>query len=111
MSNKNDIARILNAKSYDLTTTTNKYLYAHVFQVEATLSAKSKLAHFMSYKPITDISLSVGDLVDIYTRLEIQKSRKCSSPRSVLAFDRAAWTVSVPVTHGRTMSAAIEDVR
>lgn len=39
-------------------------------EVQATLSAKRKLARIPTSKPIVNIPLSIGDLVDVYVRLE-----------------------------------------
>lgn len=36
---------------------------------------------------------------------------KCLSPRMVITFDRASWSITVPASNGRTRCEAIEDVR
>ena len=52
-----------------------------------------------------------GDLVQVFYKLEKEKRGKWLSPRTVLEIDQNAGIVKVPGSMGRTISAALEDVR
>lgn len=82
-----------------------------VYEAPVKLTAKGRLEKIMYSKPNRDIPLAVGDLGDVLLRHYGQKRGKLTSPRSLLSFNRVAWTVTVPESHGRTVSAPIENFR
>lgn len=82
-----------------------------LLEAQITLSAKRKLVRILSLKSPTDISVSPGDLVEIYIKQDKQKRGKWLSPRVILDFDPSTSSVTVPGSNGRTIRAAIEDVR
>lgn len=81
------------------------------FDAHGTLNIKSRLFKIFFSKPIRDIPLSDGDLIDVYVKQYDQRRNKWSSPQSILSLDRATWTVSTPVFHDRTINATVEDVQ
>ena len=75
------------------------------------LIAKRKLNLILRSKPTKDVPLSVGDQVQIFIKLPNEKRGKWSGSRPVLSYDISSGIVTVPGSRGRTISAAIEDVR
>lgn len=51
--------------------------------------------------------MSFGDLVDVFV---LTSGQKRETP-CILSFNRTSWTITVPASNGRTMQAAIGDVR
>lgn len=82
-----------------------------IIDAQNTLEAKRKLTKILRTKSTHDTIISAGDLVEIFIKIGKQKRGKWSSPRTVLNFDPESWTVTVPSSNGRTMKAAVEDVR
>lgn len=75
------------------------------------LIAKRKLTLILSSKATKDIPISVRDLVQVYIKLSNQKLGKWTTPKPVIHFDRMTKTITVPARNGKTINAAIEDVR
>lgn len=65
----------------------------------------------MRFNAIQDTPISVGDLVDVYVRMNGAKRVKWSSPPPVLYFGPSSWTVVVPAQNGGTIKAATESIR
>lgn len=84
---------------------------ADILEAQDTISTKHKRALILKIKPKKDIALDIGDLVDVYVSLKGRKCSTWSSPISIVAFDRDAWTSLVPSSPGCTMNATNEDVR
>eukprot|EP00171_Calliarthron_tuberculosum_P022021 IDg22021t1 len=70
-----------------------------------------ELAKGFSRPATKDIFVSPGDLVQIHVKLQNQKKGKWSSNKPVLSYDHDSRTVTVPGSKGKTVQAAIEDVR
>ena len=75
------------------------------------LKAKRKLNLILSSKSITEAPVNIGDLIEVFIKLENQKRGTWSSPLPVLSYDPDSRTVTVPGAHGRQRKIAIEDVR
>ena len=73
--------------------------------------AKRKLNLILSSKSINDCRVRVGDIVQVYTRLQNQKRGSWSEPKPVLEYDPASGTVTVAGSHGHRKQAALEDTR
>lgn len=59
----------------------------------------------------SDVFLAEGDLVEVFVKDVHTKGCTWSDPRTILAFDREAWTITVPERSVRTMNVAVDDVR
>lgn len=75
------------------------------------LVARRKLCLILKSKATNDEPVRPGDLVEIYIKLKNGKRGEWTAPRPVLSYDRSTNTVSVPGANGKTVRAAIEDVR
>jgi len=82
-----------------------------IVDAQETLKAKRKLALIMRSKSTRDNVVKPGDEVEVYLRKGKEKRGKWLSGRPILSYDHESRTVSIPGSNGRTMSAAIEDVR
>ena len=82
-----------------------------IIEAQRTLAAKRKLNLILKSKSIQELPIKIGDLVQVYTRLQNQKRGKWSDATPVLAIDPESRTVTVPGSAGRKRDAAIEDVR
>jgi len=82
-----------------------------VVRARDVLLAKRKLTLIMRPKSTSEPTIHVGDLVQVFHKLEKEKRGKWLSPRTVLSIDREAGIVSVPGADGRKICAAVEDVR
>lgn len=82
-----------------------------IIDAQNTLEAKRKLTKILRAKSTLDTVIFTGDLVEIFIKTGKQKRGNWSSPRVVLKFDPESWTVMVPSSNGRTIKAAVEDVR
>lgn len=75
------------------------------------LQAKRKLTLILRSKATTDNVVKAGDLVQVYLKNQKEKRGKWTDPRPVLSFDKISHSVTVPGKNGRTVNAAVEDVR
>ena len=75
------------------------------------LKAKRKLNLILSSKSISEAPVNIGDLIEVFIKLENQKRGTWSNPLPVLSYDPDSRTVTVPGAHGRQRKIAIEDVR
>lgn len=82
-----------------------------IVDAQQTIQAKRNLTKILRSKAISDISIAPGDLVEVYVKDGKSKRGSWSSPKTVLQFYPSSWTVTVPDANGKTMRAAIEDVR
>lgn len=78
---------------------------------QAELSAKRKLNLILSSNSITEPPIRVGDLVQVYIKLQNQKRGSWRTLQPVLTYDSDSRTVTVPGSHGCKRQAAVEDVR
>lgn len=88
-----------------------KILPPDIRQAQEELSAKRKLNMILSSKSITEQPVHVGDIIQVYTRLQNQKRGTWSEPIPVLEYDHLSRTVTVAGARGRRKQAAIEDIR
>ena len=79
-------------------------------EAQLQLEAKRKMTRILHTKAISEVQVAVGDLVEVFVKREKEKRGKWLTPRSVLSIDRASGSLTVPGAHGRTMTAAFEDV-
>ena len=75
------------------------------------LMAKRKLTLIMRSKATSDAEVQTGDLVQVYIKNQNEKRGSWTAPKPILAFDHKSQTVKVPGSKGRTIEAAVEDVR
>lgn len=64
-----------------------------------------------THEKTTEIALSPGDMVDVYVKSNGQKKGKWRLSRQVPKFDSKSARVTLPSSRGKTMNAAIEDLR
>ena len=62
-------------------------------------------------KSTTDLPVKIGDLVQVFIKLQHEKRGTWSSAKPVLAYDKKISVVTIPVGNGRKINAAVEDVR
>lgn len=75
------------------------------------LIAKCKLNAMFRSHAVKDKPIKVGDIIQIYIKKDNQERGSWSLPKTVLKYDRASHTVTVPGAKGHYVEAAIEDVR
>lgn len=73
--------------------------------------ARLKLALILRSKSTALPQVSIGDLVDVFVKQDVQKRGKWLLVRSVLDIDRNMGTVKVPGLHGSQMAIAVEYIR
>ena len=73
--------------------------------------AKRKLILILRSKSIAETPVNAGDLVQVFIKLQHEKRGKWTSAKPVLRFDKASGIVTVPGQNGKTIKAAVEDVR
>lgn len=76
-----------------------------------TIKAKRKLNLILRSNALTEPQVGVGDLVEVFIKRQHEKRGKWSPPRVVLSYDPSSRTITVPGSHGKTISSAIEDTR
>lgn len=62
-------------------------------------------------KAITEIPISTGDMVEIYSKKDFEKRGQWSIPKKVLSVDQNARIVTVAGKNGKSMNVAFEDLR
>ncbi len=75
------------------------------------LLAKRKLTLIMRFKSTKDSIVRPGDMIQVDVKKDSAKRGKWLSPRPVLHYHPESFTVTIPGERGRTMKAAIEDIR
>ena len=75
------------------------------------LIAKHKLTLILRSKVFPADSFKIGDLVQVFIKDGKAKRGSWSSPRAVLSIDSTSGTLTIPGRAGKTISAAVEDVR
>ena len=73
--------------------------------------ARRKLALILRSKAVTEVPLSVGDLVEVYQKRDHEKRGKWSAPKPITSVNHKARSVTVPGKNGRTINVAFEDTR
>ena len=66
-----------------------------------TLTAKRKLNLILKSKSTSVAPVQIGDLVQVYTKLQHEKRGKWSNPKLVLSFGKISGTVTVPGRNGK----------
>ena len=102
------------AKGYTRPATVGSYpviVPEDILQAHDNLLAKRKLTRILRSKTTSDIPVKVDDIIQIFIREQKDKRGKWSVPKVILDFDRNSGTVAVPGKNGKTIKAAIEDVR
>lgn len=84
---------------------------AEILETQLEIEAKCKLTRIIRSKNITDLKISVGDLVEVFIKHANEKRGKMISLRLSLPIDHLFGTFAVPVSSGRTMNASFEDLR
>lgn len=69
------------------------------------------MERILRYEPPVDAPIVSGDLLEIFVKGDHEKRSKWSYTRTFLKLYPSYWTVTVPDRNGRTMKAAIEEVR
>lgn len=80
-------------------------------EAHVNLQAKRKLTLILRSKATIDQQLSAGDSVNVYKKNQMQKRGKWLSSLPILSIDLVSGSICVPGANGRTITAAIEDVR
>lgn len=75
------------------------------------LRARRKLALIFHSRAVTEVTLSVGDSVEIFQKKDKDKHGRRSTPKPILSIDTAARSITVPGADGRSITAAFEDAR
>ena len=75
-----------------------------------TLMAKRKLNLILKSKSRMVAPVRIGDLVQVFVKLQHEKRGKWSNAKPVLSFDKVSGTVTAPGQNSRTIKAAVEDV-
>ena len=75
------------------------------------LQARRKLALILRSKAVTEIPLSVGDVVEVYQKKEHETRGKWSDPRPIISINHDARSLIVPGRRGREVTVAFEDAR
>lgn len=66
-----------------------------------TLVAKRTFTIILRSKALNDLSITVGDLVQVNAKRENQKRVKWLCPRAILPIDTTARIITVPGTNGK----------
>lgn len=82
-----------------------------VLDANLTVDGKRKLSIILRARCRYNLTVFRGDMVEVYVKRDNDKHGKWSSARVLLKVYRSAWTVTVPVSRGNTIQAAVEDVR
>lgn len=74
--------------------------------------AKRKL-HLMlrSKSPDTNITLKIGDLVQLFIKVPTDKRGKWTNPHPLVHYEKRVEAITVPGSNGKTISAAFEETR
>lgn len=81
-----------------------------VYDAYENLNTKRKMALILKSKSIAEISVKVGDAVEVCQR-NLEKRGKWSLPKIVTAVDHDARTMRVPGKGKKDLSFAVEDIR
>ncbi len=73
--------------------------------------AKRKLNLILRSKAVQDITLEIGDIVQVFLKQSGEKRGKWSDPKTVIDFNSKSGIVTVPGSRGQSMKVAVEDVR
>ena len=86
-------------------------LPASIAEAHDELIAKRKLNAILRSKATVDKHIQVGDVVQVYRKMENAKRGSWSESKPVLSYDPKSQTVTVAGSKGKYVKAAIEDVR
>ncbi len=92
------------------TETTPKIIPVEIMKARDAIMAKRKLNLILRSKSTSDLPLKIGDLVQVFIKLQHEKRGKWSSTKPVLSYDKRSGIVSVAGQNGRKINAAVEDV-
>ncbi len=82
-----------------------------LLKARETISAKRKLKLIPRSKSTTNLPINVGDLVQVFIKLQHENRGKWSSPKPVLSYDKSSGIVTVPGQNGRKIRTSVQDVR
>lgn len=101
------------AKGYTRPVTNDypRFLPQEIRKAHNEILAKRKLNLILTSKSISNPAVHVGDIVQVFLRLQNQKRGSWSEPQPVLEYDPSSGTVTVVASHGRRRQAAVEDTR
>jgi len=87
------------------------YLPSELREAHDKLIAKRKLTLILRSKSIIEPEISTGDMVEVFIKKQHEKRGSWTAPKLVLSYDHPSRTVTVPGARGKTIAAAVEDVR
>ena len=82
-----------------------------LIKAQETIMAKRKLNLILRSKATSEAPVKVGDLVQVFIKLQHEKRGKWTSAKPVLSYEKASGIVTVPGQNGKKIKAAVEDVR
>lgn len=86
-------------------------LSADIIIAHDKLIAKRKLTLILGSKSAQEVSITVGDIVNVFPKRYNENRGKCMSYRPVLSYDISTHTITVPSSAGRTTKVTVKDVR
>ena len=75
------------------------------------LHARCKLSLILRSHAVTELPISVGDLVEVYSKAEHEKRGKWSLPKLILSINHDARSLTVQGKNHKTRTVSIEDIR
>ena len=82
-----------------------------ILKARDTLLAKRKLNLILRSESIEDPLVKIGDLVQVFTKLQKEKRGSWMKAKPVLRYDKSSGIVKVPGKNGRKINTSVEDVR
>lgn len=82
-----------------------------IIDANETLLAKRKLAKILRSKALVEPLVTIGDMIDVFIKLENEKRGKWFSSKIVLAYDHESGIETLAGAASKPMTAAVEDNR
>ena len=82
-----------------------------VINAHEKIQAKQKLVKILKSKSIKKVTVSAGDMIEDFSKNDIDKTGKSSLPKTVMAVDYESRNVLVPRKSGKHSTVAFEDIR
>lgn len=73
--------------------------------------ARRKSALIFNSKDVKEVHPSVGDLIEMFQKLDHEKGGKWSEPKPIISFNKKASSMRVPDKNGRVVVVAFKDTR
>lgn len=83
----------------------------YVVNAQAQLQARRKLAIILKSKSIEEISVTAGDLIEVFSKTGMDKKGNWSVPKTVSSVDKKGRSVTVSAKRGKRAVVAFEDIR